>query len=227
MQKHGNDSDTVSRERRELLKAGVALAAVPVLAGVASAVLPGTARADTDMTRKKVLLVSASPRQQGNSDLLCDAFMQGARESGHHVEKIRLVDKDIAFCTGCCTCIHDPGACVQDDDMADILAKILAADVLVLASPVYFRIFNARMKNFIDRVCPIYTMVSDKDVYFLASAAGGQRSVDSIVDCFRIFTDCLYGVREKGIVAATGVWDEGRVKGTREFQQAYEMGRNA
>ena len=219
------DRTKISRERRELLKAGVAMAAAPVVAAVAAAG-PAQAQAGPDKSVKNVLLISASPRDEGNSDILCDEFLRGAVAAGHRAEKIRLEEQDINFCTGCCSCISDPGSCVQDDDMAPILKKALDADVLVLASPVYFLTFNARMKNFIDRFCPIYTMVRDLDVYFIASAAGGQRSIDSVVAGFRVFTNCLYGAREKGVVGCTGVWDEGRVKGTRTFQEAYEMGRN-
>jgi multimeric flavodoxin WrbA len=175
---------------------------------------------------KNILIISASPRKNANSDFLCDEFARGAREAGHTAEKIRLAESDINYCTGCCSCIGGKGACVQDDDMNGILKKILDADVLVLASPVYFLTFNARMKNFIDRFCPIYTMVRDLDVYFIASAAGGRRSIDSVVQGFRVFTGCLYGAREKGVVAATGLWDEGGVKGTHVIEQAREMGRN-
>jgi len=228
MADHGRDTDRkeVSRKRRDLLKAGVAMAVSPVLAGMAAPDRAAGAQAETAKTAKNVLIISASPRDEGNSDLLCDAFMQGAAEAGHAVAKIRLSDKKINFCLGCCACISDPGSCVQDDDMAGILDKALAADVLVLASPVYFLTFNARMKNFIDRFCPIYTMVRDLDVYFIASAAGGRRSIDSIVQGFRVFTGCLYGAREKGVIAATGLWDEGGVKGTHVLDEARDMGRN-
>jgi NAD(P)H-dependent FMN reductase len=225
MRDHDKDTDRtgISHERRELLKAGATLVAGPVVAAMASA---KPARAATDKAVKNVLIVSATPRDEGNSDILCDEFLRGAQEAGHAAEKIRLSDKDINFCLGCCSCISEPGSCVQDDDMAPILKKALEADVLVLASPVYFMTFNARMKNFIDRFCPVYTMVRDLDVYFIASAAGGRRSIDSVVAGFRVFTDCLYGARERGVVACTGVWDEGGVRGTGSLRKAYDMGRN-
>ncbi|WP_319467231.1 flavodoxin family protein [uncultured Pseudodesulfovibrio sp.] len=175
---------------------------------------------------KNILIISASPRERANSDILCDEFLRGAMESGHQVEKIRLVDKRIDYCTGCCSCIGNRGACVQQDDMNDLLDKILAADVLVLASPVYFRSFNGQMKTFMDRVCPIYPMIHDLDVYFIVSAAGGSLPVESAFLSFRVFTDCL-DVEEKGTVAVTGVWDEGGVKGTKTMKQAYLLGANA
>lgn len=176
---------------------------------------------------KKILLISSSPRERGNSDILCDEFMRGAVAAGHHAEKIRLSEKEINYCTGCCSCVGGKGACVQRDDMAEIHEKLLAADVLVLASPVYFRTFNGQMKTFIDRLCPIYARIHGKDVYFIISAAGGRLPVDSTVEGFRVFTGCLSGIREKGVISVTGVWDEGGVKGTKAVNQAYTAGLNA
>jgi multimeric flavodoxin WrbA len=155
---------------------------------------------------KNILLISASPRQNGNSDILCDEFARGAREAGHHAEKIRLAESDIKYCTGCCACIGGRGTCVQQDDMNDIFNKVLAADVLVLASPVYFRSFNGQMKTFIDRLCPIYSSIRNKDFYFV--------------------TGCLSGIRERDTIAITGVWDEGGVRGTKVLKEAYEAGLN-
>jgi len=174
---------------------------------------------------KKILIISSTPRENGNSDILCDEFMQGAGEAGHEVEKIRLSEKGINYCTGCCTCVGKQGSCVQQDDMNEILEKILAADVIVLASPVYFRSFNGQMKTFIDRVCPVYSMIHNKDVYFIASAAGGSLPVESTFQSFRVFTDCL-DVRERGTISVTGLWDAGKVKNTKAMNQAYTMGRN-
>ena len=53
---------------------------------------------------KKVLIISASPRRGGNSDLLCDQFLKGASEAGHQVEKISLLEHKINYCTGCGVC---------------------------------------------------------------------------------------------------------------------------
>jgi len=174
---------------------------------------------------KKIVIISSTPRKNGNSDILSDEFMRGASEAGHEVEKIRLSEKEINYCTGCCTCIGKPRKCVQHDDMNEILTKILAADVMVLASPVYFRSFNGQMKTFIDRVCPAYPLIHNKDVYFIASAAGGSFPVESTFESFRTFTSCL-DVVEKGTVSVTGLWDAGKVKGTNSMKQAYSMGQN-
>ena len=87
---------------------------------------------------KKVLILSSSPRRNGNSDLLCNEFMRGAAEAGHQVEKIFLKDKHINYCTGCSVCSMYGKPCPQKDDAAEVVEKMIAADVIVMATPVYF-----------------------------------------------------------------------------------------
>ena len=105
---------------------------------------------------KRVLILSASPRKGGNSDLLCDQFARGAEEAGHQVEKFQVQEKKIAPCLACYGC-RGTGACVQKDDMAAILDKMVEADVLVLATPVYFYSMDGQLKTLIDRTLPRYT----------------------------------------------------------------------
>lgn len=109
----------------------------------------------TAAMNKNILIISSSPRKGGNSDLLCDEFMKGARGAGHRVEKVRLAEKRIGYCRGCGVC-NETHACLQKDDMAELLEKALEADVIVLATPVYFYTLSAQMKTFIDRTVPRY-----------------------------------------------------------------------
>ena len=85
---------------------------------------------------KKVLILSSSPRRNGNSDLLCNEFMRGAAEAGHQVEKIFLKDKHINYCTGCSVCSMYGKPCPQKDDAAEVVEKMIVADVIVMATPV-------------------------------------------------------------------------------------------
>lgn len=174
---------------------------------------------------KDIILISSSPREDSNSDILCDEFIRGAEDAGHSAIKIRLAERDISYCTGCCSCIGNQGSCIQQDDMNDIMQQILHADVMVLASPVYFRSFNGQMKTFIDRICPIYTMIHDKDVYYIISAAGGSLPVNSTIESFRTFTGCL-DVKEKGTISVTGIWGAGGVRKTAAMNEAFTMGKN-
>ena len=69
---------------------------------------------------KNIVILSASPRKNGNSDILCHQFMKGATDAGNQVELISLYDKDIGFCRACYACFKT-GKCVLKDDMAEIL----------------------------------------------------------------------------------------------------------
>ena len=101
---------------------------------------------------KSILIISSSPRKGANSDTLCDQFYVGVLDAGHNVEKIFLKDKNINYCTGCGYC-NEHKKCSQHDDMAEILEKMVKADVIVLATPMYFYKagfsydFNNREKN--------------------------------------------------------------------------------
>lgn len=176
---------------------------------------------------KNVLIISASPRKNGNSDTLCDRFALGAAEKGHSVEKIFIADKNIGYCRGCGVC-SSAHRCVQKDDMAEILDKMVNADVIVLATPVYFYSMDGQMKTFIDRTVPRYTEISGKDFYFIMTAADTQKeNLERTMETFRGFTeDCLDDAREAGIIYGTGAWHTGEIQSEPAYIQAYEMGRS-
>jgi multimeric flavodoxin WrbA len=98
----------------------------------------------------KVLGVLGSPRANGNSELLLDAALEGAREAGADIEKIRLSDLDIEPCRECHGC-DDSGECIVSDDMQGIYPKFIECDGLILASPVFFMGISAQTKAMIDR----------------------------------------------------------------------------
>ena len=176
--------------------------------------------------KKKVLILSSSPRRGGNSDMLCEEFMSGARETGNEVEKIFLRDKTIHYCTGCSTCSLQKKPCPQHDDAAGIIDQMVAADVIVMASPVYFYTMSAQMKTLIDRCCGLYTEMKNKEFYFIVTAAEDNRQLmERTIDTFQGFLDCLENPVMKGVVIGTGVWHPGEINGTPFMQEAYEMGK--
>lgn len=175
---------------------------------------------------KKVLILSGSPRKGGNSDVLCDEFLKGAEESGNDVEKIRVAEKKIGYCQACYYCSSHNGECAIKDDMADILPKMIDADVLVLASPVYFYTIDAQLKTVIDRTVARWTEIKDKEFYYIMTAAAGSKSaMDATLASFRGFAACVDGAQEKGIIYGTGVYEIGKILGTPAMKQAYEMGK--
>jgi len=175
---------------------------------------------------KKVLVLSSSPRKGGNSDLLCDQFIMGSHKAGNKAEKIFLKDKKINYCTGCGTCINRGKRCKQKDDMTEVLEKMISADVIVMATPVYFYTMCAQMKTLIDRTCARYTEIRDKEFYFILTAADDSKpAMKRTMEGFRAFTSCLTGAKEKGVIYGTGVWNKGEIKGKPAMKEAYDTGK--
>ena len=173
---------------------------------------------------KKVLILAGSPRKGGNSDLLCDEFARGAEEAGHKVEKIYVQEQKIGSCRACYGC-RGTGACVQKDDMAPLLDKLVEADVIVLATPVYFYSMDGQLKTLIDRTLPRYTEIRNKDFYFIATAAAGPTAMERTMDALEGFTDCLPGAKVKDRIYGSGVYQKGEVRSSQAMAKAYQDGR--
>ena len=84
-----------------------------------------------------IVVLSGSPRKGANTDTMVETFAETAHEAGHTVEVIRVAGKKIAGCLGCRYCFIHEGACVQKDDMADVIESLKGADMVVFASPIY------------------------------------------------------------------------------------------
>lgn len=174
---------------------------------------------------KKVLIISGSPRKDGNSDILCNEFMRGATESGNDVEKIRVAEKRIGFCAGCYAC-RNTGICAIKDDMAEVMQKLIDTDVIVLASPVYFYSIDAQLKALIDRTVCRWTEVKNKEFYYIMTAADNEiESMETTLACFRGYADCVEGAKEMGVIYGTGVYEKGEIKDKKAMLEAYEMGK--
>ena len=160
---------------------------------------------------KKVLILSGSPRKGGNSDILCDEFMRGAVEAGNDVEKIRVAEKKIGFCSACYYCRQSGGICAKKDDMADILQKMI----------------DAQLKALIDRTLARWTEVKNKEFYYIVTCADDDAAAqETTLACFRGYADCVKGAEEKGIINGTGVYQPGEIRNNPACSQAYDMGKS-
>ncbi len=180
---------------------------------------------------KQVLILSASPRKKGNSDILCQQFKKGAEEAGHSVEQIYLYDKKIGFCRACYSCFKT-GKCVLPDDMADLLEKIsqgtrtssvASADVLVVATPTYFMTMNGMLKNTIDRFLPKWQDLGGHDVYLIITGHDGKEGLSLVgEELKKIFQEL--GNNVKDIIWGERVWQKGEVTDTKAMDEAYKAG---
>lgn len=174
---------------------------------------------------KTVLILSTSPRKGGNSDTLAEEFAHGAREAGHQVEKIELYNKTIGFCRGCLAC-QKTRRCVIHDDADMIAQKMLTADVLVFATPIYFYEMCGQMKTLLDRSNPLYPAdYAFREVYLLATAADGELSaVDGTVKGLEGWLACFEKAKLAGTVFGGGADAVGTIQGNPALWEAYEMG---
>jgi len=180
----------------------------------------------SDIVSKKILIISGSPRKNGNSDVLCDRFRSGAEDAGNEVRKVSLAKKKVGFCKGCYHCRDHDGRCVLNDDMSEIMDDIGWADTIVLASPVYFYSVDAQMKAVIDRTVACWTAIKNKEFYYIMTAAEDSDTVmDCTLECFRGFARCLGGSVEKGVIYGKGLYGIGEVEKTPYMDEAYDMGR--
>jgi multimeric flavodoxin WrbA len=171
-----------------------------------------------------ILILSGSPRKGGNTDLLVEAFVKGASQK-HHAEVVSVHDYKVNPCMGCNACfVNKDNTCVQKDDMAIIYEKMAHADMLVIASPVYFYGISAQLKTIIDRLHnPIRdTFPIKKMALLLVGAATLPELFDSILAQYQL---CLnfFQLEDAGRVLVRGVKDKGDIKNTDALNEAYEL----
>ncbi len=175
----------------------------------------------------KLLVLNSSPRKNGNCDALCDAIIRGAADAGNKIEKIYLKDKEINYCDGCLVCQDSGGVCVHNDDMDEILDKMISYDVIAFATPVYFYSMCAQLKTLMDRTFAKYKSVRNKKFYLISTAADTFDSAfDGTIQGFRNFLYCLPGAQEADIICAGGVYDIGEIKNHKALEKAYYAGKN-
>ena len=109
----------------------------------------------------RILVLQGSPNANGSTAMLARAFAAGAREAGHNVAVVDVAALDIAPCTGCVACGYG-GPCTQYDDFDELREQILASDMLVFATPLYYYGMTAQLKAVVDRFCSANPRISDK-----------------------------------------------------------------
>ena len=174
---------------------------------------------------KKILIISTSPRRNSNSHALAESFAKGAADAGSEAEVISLIGKKIEYCRGCFAC-QKTGQCVIKDDATEVEKKVLEADVVVWATPIYYYEMSGQMKVMIDRLNPLFTKdYKFRDVYFLASAAEDEEVVPQrAIEGTKGWVDCYEKAEFKGYVFCGGVTDTGDITGNEKLKAAYDMG---
>jgi len=180
----------------------------------------------------KIVAVLGSPRPNGNSALMAQAFLDVARERGAASEVYLLNKMDIHGCQGCGKCKSESDVCVVEDDLTPVYDSIRGADILVLASPVYFGDLSAQLKCFWDRT---YSFANSdftsrlgsgkKSVMLLAQGAPAEEMFSDIHPRYERWLK-MFGFSENYLIRALGVQGPGEVKDKPEIlEQARELAR--
>ena len=175
---------------------------------------------------KNVLIISTSPRNGGNSESLALEFARGAQEAGNKVETVFFREKNIGFCKGCLACTKT-NRCVIKDDAAELVEKMLAADVIAFATPIYYYEMSGQMKTLLDRGNPMYSAdYAFRDIYLLSTAAEDEEDVPKrAVNGLEGWIECFPKAHLAGTVFAGGVNAIGDIKGHSAMNEAYQMGK--
>ncbi len=174
----------------------------------------------------KILLLTGSPRQDGNSNTLAEHFSRGAREAGHQVFRFDAAKSEVHPCIACNSCGMN-GPCVFKDDFETVRAHIVDADMVVFATPMYYFGISAQLKAVIDRFYAVNGQIHipKKAALLMAYANNSARNESPIVTYYEVLLEYL-GWEDAGRVIAPGVWPVGAIAQTPYPAQAFALGKS-
>ena len=173
----------------------------------------------------RIVVLVGSMRKGGNTDLLAQAFAEGAGKD-NTVEIVSVADYKVNPCIGCNSCFTREGnQCFHKDDMAEIYKKLKVADIMVIASPVYFYGISAELKAIVDR---LHTpMRNGFQVKKLALLLVGAATLPELFDAIKLQYQLVlnfFHLEDAGMVLVRGVKDIGDIKSTKALEEAYKLG---
>ncbi len=175
----------------------------------------------------EILIFTGSPRKNGNTEKLTQAFITGAEAAGSHVSVFDVAEMNIAPCTGCEYCSTHPGECIQKDDMQKIMPHLFTADTVVFATPVYYYGMTAQLKLAVDRMYfTLYKKDSIKSCVLLAVYGDTDTTVvEPLVAQYKAFI-AYADWNNAGIITVAGVNKKGEIEGHPALKEAEALGRS-
>ncbi|SDF37571.1 flavodoxin family protein [Sporomusa acidovorans] len=178
---------------------------------------------------KNILVLTGSPRKGGNSDKLADAFIAGAQQAGHTVQKYITAGKTIKGCMDCKTCFSKGIACSIPDDFNELAPLVEQADMIVFATPLYFFSFTAHLKAAVDKFFSFYCgqrAVKIKESVLLACAADpNESSFEGLVASYKLIAK-HWNWKDCGTILVSGVHGKEDIMKTDGLKRAEELGKN-
>lgn len=180
---------------------------------------------------KNILVITGSPRKNGNSDLLADAFIQGAAESGHTVNKFEAARQTIHGCTACDTCWSKGTACTFKDGFSKLEPLLEAADVVVFASPLYWSSVPAQLKAVIDKLYAYvvsackHPLDNKESVLMICGELAGEQIFSGVLEMYRGIAEYMKWT-DRGIITVPEVFAKGDILKTDALERARNLGRS-
>ena len=155
----------------------------------------------------RILVLNGSPRPAGNTAAMVEAFARGARENGHRVDVVNVCQKKIAGCLACEYC-HQKGSgherqCVQQDGMQEVYPLLDAAEMIVLASPVYYHGFSGQLQCAVNRIYALDKPLRLKKAALILSSGSDHVYGGTIYEYQNSFLNYLH-LEDMGICTAYG-----------------------
>ena len=182
--------------------------------------------------KKNILVLTGSPRKNGNSYMMADAFIRGAKSAGHTVNKYEAAFTKISGCRACDTCWSKSVPCSFNDAFNEKFAPLLEqADTLVLCMPLYYYGFPANLQATLEKTYSYLMPQSPRKIKILETAlllCGGDAKLELYSGATHTYKHIneRFGWKDRGMVVATGVMEKGAITSTDYLNQSEAMGKS-
>lgn len=174
----------------------------------------------------KIIALQGSPNIDGSTAILVEEFARGAREAGHAVERVDVARLDVRPCTGCVACGYE-GPCVQRDGMGAVRSNLLAADMVVLATPLYYYGMSAQLKTVVDRFCSFNASLTARHLKSALLAVAWNAddwTFEALAAHYRTLVRYLQ-MDDCGMVLGRGCGTPAMTRRSEAVKEAYGLGR--
>lgn len=178
---------------------------------------------------KHILILTGSPRRDGNSDLMAEAFARGASEVGNRVMRFEAAHKHIQGCRACDQCFSkDNKACIFDDDFNELASLMAESDAIVFCTPLYWYTFPSQIKAVIDKFYSFIIGKKDVPIKECMLISCGELDdphvFDGIVRSFELIAQDR-GWKNRGHYFVNNVSEKGAISHTKHLQKIYDIGK--
>ncbi len=175
----------------------------------------------------KITVLFGSPNKQGSTNILVENFVKGAIEAGHECEVMDVCHMDIHPCIGCVACGYE-GPCVQKDDVEQIRAKLLASDMVVFATPLYYYGMSAQLKIVVDRFCAYNSSLNSRHLksVLLTVAWNADDWTFEVLEAHYKTLVRYINFEDKGMILGYGCESPAMTQRSKYPEEAYKLGKS-